>query len=103
MAPKGEYGVELAVVPGAFEELQHEDAHAVADGAQGGAEGGGGFALAGAGVDEDEAFARVGHAGELEGNRKQGTEYRVQGTANRESERITEENVRRVGRRPPPN
>src|ERR1700733_3742615 len=53
----GEDGVELAVVPGAFEELQNKDAHAVADGAQSGSEGCGGFALAGTGVDEDEAAA----------------------------------------------
>ena len=50
-------GVEFAVVPGAFEELEEEDGHAVAGGAEGGAEGGGGLALAGAGVDEDEAAA----------------------------------------------
>ena len=50
-------GVEFAVVPGAFEELEDENAHAVAGGAEGGAEGGGGLAFAGTGVDEDEAFA----------------------------------------------
>ena len=59
---EGLYGVELAVVPGAFEELQHEHAHAVADGAQCGAHGGGGLAFAGAGVDEDES-ASTGRRG----------------------------------------
>ena len=48
-------GVELAVVPGAFEELQDQDAHAVAGGAEGSSEGGGGLALAGAGVDQDQS------------------------------------------------
>jgi hypothetical protein len=56
----GQDGVEFAVVPGAFEELEHEDAHAASDGAESGAEGGGGLAFAGAGVDEDEAFAGLG-------------------------------------------
>ena len=54
---EGVGGVELAVVPGALEELEDEDAHAVAGGSEGGAEGGSGLALAGAGVDEDEAAA----------------------------------------------
>jgi len=53
-------GVELAVVPGAFEELQHEDAHAVADCAQCCAHCGSGLALARAGVDEDQSFAGFG-------------------------------------------
>jgi hypothetical protein len=64
---EGFSGVEFAVVPRAFQELQHEDTHAVADGAQRGAHGSGRLAFAGAGIDEDEAFARfggwVGHVG----------------------------------------
>ena len=47
--------VQLAVVPRALEELQHQHAHAVADRAQGRAHGGGGFAFAGAGVDQDQS------------------------------------------------
>ena len=46
-APVDDLGVDFAEE----EELEEEDAHAVADGAEGGAEGGGGLALAGAGVD----------------------------------------------------
>ncbi len=60
---EGKHAVEFADVPGAFEELEHEDAHADADGADAGAEGGSGFAFAGAGVDEDEAFAGGGFRG----------------------------------------
>src|SRR6185437_13886135 len=52
---EGFHGVELAVMPGAFEELQHEDAHAVADRTQRRAHGGGRLALAGAGVVEDQS------------------------------------------------
>ena len=52
--------VELAVVPGAFEELEHEDAHAVADRAQRGAHRSRGLALARTGVDEDQTFACFG-------------------------------------------
>src|SRR4051812_9415672 len=59
---KGLYGIQFAVTPRAFEELEHENAHAVSDGAQSGAERGGGFALAGSGVDEDEAFSGIGHS-----------------------------------------
>ena len=54
-------GVEFAVVPGAFEELQHQHAHAVAHRAQGRAHGGGGLAFAGAGVDEDESASGFVH------------------------------------------
>ena len=59
----GKNGVQFAVMPGAFEELEEEDAHAASYGAEGGAEGGGGFAFSGAGVDEDEAFAGLGFWG----------------------------------------
>ena len=50
-------GIQLAVVPRTLEELEDEDAHAVAGGAQCGAQRGGGLALAGAGVDQDETAA----------------------------------------------
>src|SRR6185312_17227626 len=47
--------VALAGVPRALDELHDADAHAVADRAQHHAEGGGRLALAGAGMDDDEA------------------------------------------------
>ena len=50
-------GIQFAVMPGALEELQHQHAHAISHGSQGRAHGGSGFALAGAGVDEDQAFS----------------------------------------------
>jgi hypothetical protein len=56
-------------MPRALEELKDKNAHAVADGPQGGPERSGGLALAGAGVDEDEAFSH---------DRVQGTGYRDQ-------------------------
>ncbi len=68
---EGLHRIELAVVPGALEELKHEHAHAVAHGAQSGAHGGGGFAFAGAGVDEEESATGINHS---------------QGTGNREWE-----------------
>ena len=52
-------------MPGAFEELQHQDAHSLADGPERGSHGGGGFALAGTGIDHDETAADVGHRGEV--------------------------------------
>jgi len=59
---EGGDGVELAMVPGALEELQDEDTHSVAGGTEGGPDGGGGLSLAGAGVDEDESATRdFGH------------------------------------------
>src|SRR5271165_6774729 len=53
-------GVEFAIVPGSFDELNHEHAETLTDGAKCGAEGAGGFALAGAGVDDQESFF-LGH------------------------------------------
>ena len=73
--PKSGNGVELAVVPGALEELQDEHAHAVAGGAHRGAERGGGLALAGAGVDEDEAFAGFRHRFQVSGFRFQISDF----------------------------
>ncbi len=54
---KGLHRVQFAVVPGALEELQHQHLQAVAHGAQSGAHGCRGLALAGAGVHEDQALA----------------------------------------------
>ena len=48
-------------MPRALEELQHQHLHALADGAQSGAHGGGGLAFAGTGVDDDETAADVWH------------------------------------------
>src|SRR5262249_49419696 len=50
-------GIEFAVMPRSFEELQHQHAHAVADRAQCRAHGSGRLTLARAGLDDDEAFA----------------------------------------------
>src|SRR5271155_5391320 len=48
--------VELAIVPRAFDELHHQDAHALADGAKPGPERAGRLALAGPGVNDQESF-----------------------------------------------
>src|SRR5712664_1156547 len=45
-------GVQLTVVPGTLDELDHQDFEALADGAKGGAERAGGFALARPGVND---------------------------------------------------
>src|SRR4029077_9693345 len=58
---KGLDRIELAVVPRALQELQHQDTHALADGAQAGSYRGGGFALPRAGVYDDESTANVRH------------------------------------------
>src|SRR6266571_4154532 len=50
-------GVELAVVPRAFNELHHEDAEALADSAEGGAQGAGGLAFARAGINDEQSFS----------------------------------------------
>src|SRR5947209_7487936 len=50
-------GVELAVVPRAFNELNHEDAESLADGAVGGAQGAGGLSFARAGVNDEQSFS----------------------------------------------
>ena len=55
-SPKRLEGVALAGAPGALDELDDADAAAVAEHAEREAEGGGGLALAGAGVDDEEAF-----------------------------------------------
>jgi hypothetical protein len=51
-------------MPRPLEELKDEDAHAVADGAQSGAESGGCLAFARSGVDKEKTFARVSHSSE---------------------------------------
>src|SRR5207253_5183136 len=53
--------IQLAVMPGSLQELQHEDTHALADGAQGGSHSGRGLALAGAGIHDDESATNVWH------------------------------------------
>src|SRR3984885_10465637 len=53
-------GVELAVVPRAFYELHHKDPQPLSDGAKPGAKRAGGFAFAGAGVDDQLTFT-FGH------------------------------------------
>ena len=58
---EGLHRIEFTVVPGAFEELQHEHAHAVADGAQGGTHGGGSLALARAGIHDDQSSTHIWH------------------------------------------
>src|SRR3989442_13991176 len=50
-------GVELAVVPRAFNELNHEDAESLADGAEGGAQGAGGLSFARAGINDEQSFS----------------------------------------------
>src|SRR5262249_45010858 len=62
---EGLNGVELSVMPGAFQELQHQHAHPLTDGAEGGSHGGGGFPLAGTGVHNDQAATNVVHVGSL--------------------------------------
>ena len=69
---EGLYRIQFSVVPGALDELQHQDPHAAAHCTQGGAHGSGSLALAWAGVDQDQAFAGVGHRR----NRLQVTEVR---------------------------
>ena len=49
-------GVEFAVVPGTFDELDHEDFETLADSAEGSTQGAGGLALARAGVNDQESF-----------------------------------------------
>jgi hypothetical protein len=60
---KGDHGVQLSVVPGAFQELEHQHAHAVANRTQGSAQSGGGLAFAGAGIDEEKYTTELGHDG----------------------------------------
>src|SRR5262249_30085318 len=62
LVAEGLYRVELSVVPRALEELKHQDAHALPDGAQGGSHGGCGFTLARPRIDNDETATNVGHA-----------------------------------------
>ena len=58
---KSLHRVQFAVMPRPLKELQHQDLHAIPNGAQSGAHGGSGLALASAGVHDDEAFSDVAH------------------------------------------
>src|SRR5882762_7658206 len=49
-------GVELAIVPGTLDELDHQHSQALAHGAKGGAERAGGLALARSGINDEESF-----------------------------------------------
>jgi hypothetical protein len=60
--PEGLHRIQLAVMPGPLEKLQHQHPHAVSHGAQSRAHGGSGLALAGAGIDQDQSFTGVGHS-----------------------------------------
>jgi hypothetical protein len=48
-------------MPRALQELEHQDLHPVADGAQCSAHGSGGLALSGASVNYDQSLANVAH------------------------------------------
>ena len=52
-------GFELAVFPAAFDELEDQDFLPVSPGADGGAQGCGGLAFAGACIDEDQSILRM--------------------------------------------
>src|SRR5580692_9947285 len=54
--------IKFAVVPGAFQELQHQHSQSLPDSTQRGAHGGGGLALARPRVDDDETSTDVRHA-----------------------------------------
>src|ERR1700690_72194 len=57
-------GIQLAVMPRPLQKLQHQDAHALAHRPQRRAHGSSGFALAWAGIYDDETTTNVRHTGE---------------------------------------
>jgi hypothetical protein len=56
------YGIEFAVVPRTLQELQHQNAHALANGSQSGPHGGSRFAFAGSGIHDDQTTTDISHA-----------------------------------------
>lgn len=58
---EGLHGIQLAVVPGAFQELQHQHSHALAHGAEGSSHCCRGFAFSSACVHNDQTAANVIH------------------------------------------
>src|SRR5262249_33566456 len=61
LVAEGLYRVELAVMPGSLNELQHQHAHTVSNCAQRRAHRCGRFALTGTGINDDETATHVSH------------------------------------------